>query len=118
VADRFRLAETITWSDEAPGFDRALGYTDGFGNHVHMITFGNIDGPVSIIAEGIVEVSDMAGLVRGLNCPAPEAVFLRQTKPTTANAAIRALSEKQFAGKPVLDGLHALMARDPPQGRL
>ena len=114
----FASQKTISWSITAPGFDRALGYTDGFGNRVHMITFGNLEGPVAIIAEGVVEVTDTAGLVRGLNCPAPEAVFLRQTKPTTANAAIRALAEKQFAGRPVLDGLHALMAEIHAQGRL
>lgn len=106
----FASQKTINWSVSAPGFENALAYTDGFGNHVHMITFGNLEGPVAIVAEGVVDVTDTAGLVRGLNCPAPEAVFLRQTKPTTANAAIRALAEKQFAGRPVLDALHALMA--------
>jgi transglutaminase-like putative cysteine protease len=106
----FASQQTISWSVTAPGFDRALSYTDGFGNRVHMITFGNLEGPVAIIAEGVVEVTDTAGVVRGLTCLAPDAVFLRQTKPTTANAAIRALSERQFAGKSVLEGLHALMA--------
>lgn len=106
----FAAQKTISWSIAAPGFDRALAYTDGFGNHVHMITFGNIEGPVSIVAEGVVEVTDTAGLVKGLACAAPDAVFLRQTRPTTATASIRALAEKQFAGRSVLEGLHALMA--------
>jgi transglutaminase-like putative cysteine protease len=106
----FAAQRTIAWSVAAPGFDRALAYTDGFGNRVHMITFGNAGGPVSIVAEGIVEVEDVAGLVRGLDCPAPDAVFLRFTKPTTANAALRSLAERQFSGRTVLDGLHALMA--------
>jgi transglutaminase-like putative cysteine protease len=106
----FASQKTISWSVSAPGFENALGYTDGFGNHVHMITFGNLAGPVAIVAEGVVEVTDTAGLVRGLNCPAPEAVFLRQTKPTMADAAIRTLAEKQFTGRSVLGGLHALMA--------
>lgn len=106
----FAAQKTLSWSISAPGFDRALAYTDGFGNHVHMITFGDISGPVSIVAEGVVEVTDVAGLVKGLASAAPEAVFLRQTKPTTATASLRALAEKQFAGRTVLDGLHALMA--------
>jgi transglutaminase-like putative cysteine protease len=106
----FATQRIIDWSIAAPGFDRALSYSDGFGNHVHMITFGNIEGPVSIVAEGVVEVEDRAGLVRGLNCPAPEAVFLRQTRPTTVTAALRNLAERQFTGRPVLAGLHALMA--------
>jgi transglutaminase-like putative cysteine protease len=106
----FASQKIITWQISAPGFDKALAYTDGFGNHVHMITFENLVGPVAIVAEGIVEVADTAGLVRGLSCAAPDAVFLRQTRPTMANAAIRNLAEKQLAHRPVLDGLHGLMA--------
>lgn len=101
---------TVTWSIAAPGIDKALRYVDGFGNIVHMITFGSFEGPVSILAEGVVEVTDTAGVVRGLACLAPEAVFLRHTKSTTASAALRALGEKQFAHLSILKGLHALMA--------
>lgn len=100
----------LAWNITAPNFDQALAYADGFGNRVHMITFGNVEGPVSIVAEGTVDVTDTAGVVRGLACPAPEAVFLRQTKPTTATASLKALGERQFAGRSVLEGLHALMA--------
>jgi transglutaminase-like putative cysteine protease len=106
----FASQKTISWSVTAPGFERALGYWDGFGNRVHMITFGNLEGPIAIIAEGIVDVTDAAGVVRGITCAAPDAVFLRQTKSTSANAPIRALADRQFAGRQVLDGLHALMA--------
>jgi transglutaminase-like putative cysteine protease len=106
----FASQKTISWSVTAPGFERALGYWDGFGNRVHMITFGNLEGPIAIIAEGIVDVTDAAGVVRGITCAAPDAVFLRQTKSTSANAPIRALADRQFAGRKVLDGLHALMA--------
>lgn len=106
----FAAQRTLSWSVTAPGFDRALSYTDGFGNRVHMVTFGNVEGPVSIVAEGVVEVTDAAGVVKGLACAAPEAVFLRQTKPTTATASLRNLADRQFAGCGVLDGLHGLMA--------
>lgn len=106
----FAAQTVVSWSISAPGFDRALAYTDGFGNRVHMITFGDIVGPVSIVAEGVVEVTDTAGVVKGLASAAPEAVFLRQTKATTATATLRSLAEKQFAGRSVLEGLHALMA--------
>ena len=105
----FASQKTIAWSIAAPGFERALSYWDGFGNRVHMITYGSIEGPVSVVAEGVVEVEDAAGVVRGLGCPAPEAVFLRQTKATAVTSALRSLAERQFTGRPVLDGLHALM---------
>ena len=106
----FAAQKTVSWSISAPGFDRALAYTDGFGNHVHMVTFDNIAGPVAIVAEGLVDVTDAAGLVKGLACAAPDAVFLRQTRPTMVTASIRTLAEKQFSGRSVLEGLHALMA--------
>lgn len=106
----FAAQKTISWTIAAPGIERALAYTDGFGNRVHMITFGEVEGPVSIVAEGVVEVSDVAGLVKGLACAAPEAVFLRQTRSTMATASLRSLAEKQFAGRSVLEGLHGLMA--------
>lgn len=106
----FASQKTVSWSVTAPGFERALAYADGFGNQVHMITFSGVESPVSIVAEGIVEVHDVAGVVRGLDCPAPDAVFLRVTKPTAANSALRALAERQVTGRTVLDGLHALMA--------
>lgn len=106
----FAAQKTVSWSVTAPGFERALAYADGFGNQVHMITFSGVDSPVSIIAEGIVEVQDVAGVVRGLDCPAPDAVFLRVTKPTAANSTLRALAERHVTGRTVLDGLHALMA--------
>ena len=102
----FASQKTIVWSISAPGFERALGYWDGYGNRVHMVTFAGIEGPVSIVAEGVVETQDAAGLVRGLGCPAPEAVFLRQTKSTSATAALRA------GGKAVR---RARAARRPPR---
>ncbi len=105
----FAAQKTQTWSITAPGIDSSLSYLDGFGNRVHMITFGEIEGSVSIVAEGVVDVMDAAGLVRGLTCAAPEAVFLRQTKPTTVTASLRNLAERQFSGRTILDGLHGLM---------
>lgn len=106
----FAAQKTVSWAITAPGIERALAYADGFGNRVHMITFGEVEGPVSIVAEGVVEVSDVAGVVKGLACAAPDAVFLRQTRSTTATASLRSLAEKQFAGRSVLEGLHGLMA--------
>lgn len=101
--------KTVSWRIIAPGIETALSYTDGFGNHVHMVTIGQIEGPVAVVAEGVVDVSDVAGLVRGISYAAPDAIFLRQTRPTTPNAAIRGMADRCFANRPILDGLHALM---------
>jgi transglutaminase-like putative cysteine protease len=105
----FESQKIVSWSIEAPGIDKALTYLDGFGNRLHMVTYDAISGPVSIVAQGIVDCHDAAGLVKGLFTPAPDAVFLRLTMSTMANAAIRSMAEKSFSQRTVLAGLHALM---------
>lgn len=105
----FATQTTISWRIDAPGIEKALSYTDGFGNRVHILTFEAPAGPVSIVAEGLVDCADAAGIVRGLHSPAPEAIFLRTTKATLANAAIRGLTDRHLSGKPTLAGLHGLM---------
>ena len=106
----FAAQRVVEWKISAPGIDTALTYLDGFGNRVHLVTFHDLEGPVTIGASGIVDVSDAAGLVKGLACPAPDAVFLRQTKATLPSAPIRALADKVAAARGgTLDRLHGLM---------
>lgn len=106
----FASQKVVEWTITAPGFENALSYLDGFGNRVHVVTYQNQDGPVSIIAEGIVDCMDAAGLVKGLTCPAPDAIFLRQTRATLPSAAILAMANHVAAQKHApLDRLHGLM---------
>jgi transglutaminase-like putative cysteine protease len=107
----FASQKVVSWKISAPGIDAALAYFDGFGNRVHVVTFHDLSGPATISAEGIVDCTDAAGVVRGLSCPAPDAVFLRQTKSTMPSAAIRAVAERAAASSPAtLDRLHHLMS--------
>jgi transglutaminase-like putative cysteine protease len=105
----YATQKTVQWAITAPGMEQALSYVDGFGNRVHMLTFQHISGPISIVAEGVVDCTDAAGVVRGLPSPSPDTIFLRQTKSTTPNPAIRAMADKHLAAGRVLDGLHGLM---------
>jgi transglutaminase-like putative cysteine protease len=101
----------VDWQLHAPGMDGALSYLDGFGNRVHLITFQNIDGPVSVVAEGVVDVTDAAGVVKGLRCPAPDAIFLRQTDATRPSADILDMVQRVNVVRGTqLDLLHRLMA--------
>lgn len=107
----FETQKTIAWRIEAPGIDKALRYRDGFGNDVHVVTFGSIGNQVSIVAEGTVESYDAQGVVRGLPPTASDFVFLRQTPATMPNAAMRNLAEKSGAmAQNRIDQLHAIMA--------
>ena len=66
---------------------------------------------MSIVAEGLVDVEDAAGVVKGLTCPAPDAIFLRQTAATRPSPAILAMLEKiDVKGRGRLDLLHGLMS--------
>ncbi len=106
----FASQTSVTWAIRTPGIEQALSYIDGFGNRVYMVTFHEISGPVSIVAEGIVDCSDTAGVVRGLSSAAPDIIFLRQSKPTLPNGAIRTMADKLSNTRPdILPGLHGLM---------
>lgn len=64
---------------------------------------------VTIVASGLVETADRAGVVGGLKRDVPPAVFLRQTSLTIPNGAIAALG-KSASGDNILGRLHNLSA--------
>src|SRR5438093_7719903 len=93
----FASQKVVSWSIDARGIEGALSYTDGFGNRVHVVTASGLHDHVTIIAEGAADVSDTAGVVRGLYCPAPGSVFLRQTKATAPDSAILRMAREAQA---------------------
>src|SRR5215510_7821476 len=84
----FATQKVISWKIEAPGIDKALAYTDGFGNQVHVITSQGPHDHVTVVAHGVVETEDAAGVVKALRCPSPDSVFLRQTAATEPSPAL------------------------------
>lgn len=106
----FATQKVIAWTIEAPGIDKALAYSDGFGNQVHVITSQGAHDHVTVIAHGIVETQDAAGVVKGLRCPAPDNVFLRQTAATEPSPALIEIARGATAKYPKpLDMLHEIM---------
>lgn len=106
----FATQKIIAWAIAAPGIDKALAYRDGFGNQVHLITSQGPHDHVTVIAEGVVETQDAAGVVRGLKCPAPDSVFLRQTDATEPSAELSEIAGTAAAKFPKqLDMLHEIM---------
>jgi transglutaminase-like putative cysteine protease len=106
----FAAQKIIDWNIIAPGMDGALSYLDGFGNRVHLVTFQNIIGPVSVAAEGTVDVTDASGVVKGLSCPAPDAIFLRQTDATRPSPEILGMVGRVKSSRDTqLDLMHGLM---------
>lgn len=106
----FASQKVRSWTIEAPGIAQALSYRDAFGNVVHVVTSRGTIEDVTVVAHGIVETSDTAGVVRGLASPMPETVFLRRTKATLPNPEIAAIAETaRGSGGDTIAQMHALM---------
>jgi transglutaminase-like putative cysteine protease len=104
----FASQRVESWKITAPGMDKALAYSDGFGNKVHLASLANHQGPMDVVAEGIVESSDAGGLVKGIAEIAPRAVYLRQTPVTAPSEAMLKLATP-VATKDTLPFLHQLL---------
>ncbi|MCZ8044622.1 MAG: transglutaminase family protein [Beijerinckiaceae bacterium] len=100
----------MSWRIE-PTIDGRLRATqDPFGNIVHTFS---ADGPIADMAiqvEGLIETTDLAGIVRGVTERVPVEVFRRDTLLTMPDAALTAFAEDVTrATETPLSKMHALM---------
>jgi transglutaminase-like putative cysteine protease len=101
----------IEWHVEVDGQEIVQSTVGGSGERfAQWLTQGGRDA-LEIVARGRVETDDKAGIVKGLRRAPPPAVYLRGTRLTEANDAIRALGGRIEAGTDALAGLHALSQR-------
>jgi hypothetical protein len=100
------------WRIEAAGMDDATGFIDAYGNRAHLCSQTRPEPEMTIVASGIVETHDKAGVVGRLDRDPVPALFRRVTPLTKPSGAItgklRAMP-KDGQGRIAL--LHALMAR-------
>lgn len=104
----FTGQKIIEWSISAPGFETSTRFRDCFGNEAHLVSHTGLHSEVLIIAKGVVDTSDQAGIVRGLADTTHVRVFLRETDTTRPDDAIRDLAFRPTAAGD-LDRLHSLM---------
>jgi transglutaminase-like putative cysteine protease len=104
----FQGQRVMEWRVSAPGIDAARPFRDGFGNTVHLATCTEEHSESLIIAKGVIETEDCAGIVRGLADPAPRHVYRRMTANTAASDDIRALIRAAGATADIR-GMHNLM---------
>jgi transglutaminase-like putative cysteine protease len=104
----FAGQRVIEWTIQSPGIDKAGKFRDGFGNQVHLVSLTAAHDEVLIIAKGVIETQDTAGVVRGLSEPSPARVYLRATPQTRAGDNVAALAGP-IGRAPGLEGLHELM---------
>lgn len=98
----------VDWTIRAPGIERAATFRDGFGNRAHLVAISGTHAEVAIEAQGIVETTDLHGMVPGLPEVAPVRVYLRETPFTAPDDAIRELASRARDADPVAR-LHQLM---------
>ena len=98
----------LSWKIEAPGYDTACSYTDGFGNRVDLVSAPGDLSVVRVVAEGEVETTDTGGVVGWTSETVAPGAFLRVSPVTALSPEIEELAES--IQKPDrLSTLHALM---------
>jgi transglutaminase-like putative cysteine protease len=95
------------WSVTVNGAAAAPMFTGPYGDAESLWTIVEPTSVIEIVAEGVVEVSDSAGVVRGLAEAARPGVFLRTSELTAPSAEIEALAQS-VKGADVLEQMHAL----------
>ncbi|KRE00154.1 hypothetical protein ASE63_08680 [Bosea sp. Root381] len=100
----------MSWRIEPTVDGRLRATQDAFGNIVHSFS---ADGPIAEMAikvDGLIETSDLAGVLRGTAERVPVDVFRRETLLTAPDEALRRFSAEatHAAGTP-LSQMHALM---------
>jgi len=129
VMQRLRLrpqsgpGQTVrAWQVTIDGIEPELGYVDGLGNGIDLVRHASTRNELSIIAAGVVETQDRAGVVGVSDDYAPPWVFERISKdwPESAPAGLmEATMDTLPAESGRLDVLHALMSsihQWPPAG--
>lgn len=104
----FNGQRVMDWHVVAPGIEAARPFRDGFGNVVHLASCTDGHSESLVIAKGVVETEDCAGVVRGLTEFAPLSVYRRQTAKTVANADIRGLA-RVISPAGGIESMHDLM---------
>jgi hypothetical protein len=100
------------WRIEAPGMDDATGFIDAFGNRAQLCSQTRPEPELTIVAAGIVETHDKAGVVGRLERDPVPALFRRVTPLTKPAGSITSrLRTMPRDGKDRIPFLHALMAR-------
>lgn len=103
----FAAQSVREWTVAAPGIEQAIHFVDSYGNQGALVSRNETHQSIRIEAHGVVETSDYAGVVKGLNDPAPVHIFLRDTPATHISDKIKDLVS-EAKGETGLDKLHAL----------
>ncbi|ABG33546.1 transglutaminase family protein [Roseobacter denitrificans] len=104
------LQSVQRWSLDITGGKVEAHYSDHYGNHVDLVSAETGTQKLQLVASGVVQTRDTAGVLGKVYGRAPLWHFAQATPLTRAGPQISALAETVGSGKDPLDGLHALSA--------
>lgn len=106
----FATQQALRWSVSVNGAEVKPLFVNAYGDAEAVWRSDEYQTVIEIVAEGMVETAEAAGVLRGHIEQARPAMFLRQTPLTAPNDAIAELARASIAEAP-LDTLHALSSR-------
>jgi transglutaminase-like putative cysteine protease len=101
------------WQVTIDGAEPELGYVDGLGNGIDLVRHAGTRNEIAIVAAGVVETQDRAGVVGVCDGYAPPWVFERvsgQSPEAAPKGMMEAMMDTLPAESGRLDMLHALMS--------
>lgn len=105
----FQGQKVIDWKvDMGEAGEPGAGFRDGAGDWVQLWTLRGPLDQVPVRIEGVVETSDLAGVLRGHREAINPMVYLQTTDATAPDAALRELAAGPGEGLAPLDLAHAL----------
>lgn len=105
----FRNQKIDSWTTQVLGGRKELSFEDYHRNTVELISFEPNTQSVSLISEGVVDISDTHGVLGPHEGSIPLWLFQRDTDQTKPGKGVAALIKSLPDGEP-LDRLHALSA--------
>ncbi|MEP2781674.1 MAG: transglutaminase family protein [Pseudoruegeria sp.] len=90
----------INWSVRCEGGKLGAEFTDGAGDRVQTLTVGGPVDEINIIVSGVVETADTSGILKGHKEAVHPSCYLRDTRLTDPDGAIRVISAAAFDAFP------------------
>jgi transglutaminase-like putative cysteine protease len=100
----------LSWNISVDGAKVEAGFNDQFNNHTHLVSYEGESSSVRIVASGVVETEDRAGVYGPHTGFVPLWLYLRDTPPTKAGKLTRELV-KSLEGESDLAKMHDLMTK-------
>ncbi|WP_175698304.1 transglutaminase family protein [Burkholderia ambifaria] len=98
------------WQVTIDGVEPTLSYADGFGNRIDLVRHDpGARNEIVVVAAGVVETQDRAGILGNSEGYAPPWIFERETALTKAGDTVRELAQALPIEPHSLDALHWLM---------